>query len=119
MKAALYIEWLGAEEDLKLSRSPLWGGPPIRRPWVARVVGKHASGKLNRVFLEGSKDNKHSNSKGSRGVNLCFILETNYLYEVRRHLSWRSSKQYFCAVTELGDVVELSEKEAMEWLSAL
>ena len=119
MKASLTLEWIGAEEDSRLYSSALWGGPPIRKPWVAKVIGIHASGKLDRMFLAGSKDYKKANGKGSRGVSLSFILETNYLYEVRCHLSWRRSTQYFCAVTELGDIVELSKTEAEEWLNNL
>lgn len=101
-----------------LSTSRFFGGKPIRRPWVAEIIGKHQSKKLDRVFLCSDKDYKNSNSTGSRGVYLNFILETNRLYEVHYYTSWKNSDDYFCAVTENGDIRKLTEDEVKEWLSA-
>lgn len=115
----MILEWLGAEEAIKLSASSLWAGPQLRKPWVAEIVGVFRSGKLDRRFLDGSKEYRSSNSAGSRGINLCFVLETDSLYEVKMNVSWRRSVNYFCAVTILGGIKELSEIEVREWLSAL
>jgi hypothetical protein len=119
MKAPLILEWIGGEEERRLLSSPLWGGPPIRKPWVAEVVGRYNSGKLKRDFLSGAYDYSDSNSSGSRGIKLCFILESNKLYEVHSYASWRSAVNYFCAVTEAGDIMRLNNNEVDEWLNAI
>lgn len=120
MKASLSIEYVGEAQDAKMrGLGRLVGGVPTRRPWVAEIVAKYASGKLERVFLQSNKDYKNANSKGSRGVNLWFVLESDKLYEVHAYSSWRHSYNHFCAVTERGDIQTLTDQEADEWLNAL
>lgn len=120
MKAVLTLEYIGEAQDAKMrGLGRLLGGAPSRSPWVAEIIGKHPSGKLERVFLNANKDYKNANSKGSRGINLWFVLESDKLYEVHAYSSWRHSYNYFCAATANGDIQTLTDKEATEWLSAL
>lgn len=120
MKAQISLEHIGASQDARMySLGRLAGWKSSRRPWVAEIVGKFPSGKLDREFIDGKNGYLHSNSKGSRGVNVVFILETNKLYQVHFYSSWKSCCEYFCAVTENGDIKKLTESEANEWLKFL
>lgn len=116
MKAALRLEWIGAEEGRRLSSTMLWGGPPLRKPWVAELTGFYASGKPIRRFVDSHTDYRSANAKGSRGVFLTFILETDRLYHVHECISWRRSNDYLCAITEQGNIVELTNSQGVEWL---
>ena len=132
MKATLNLEYYGANESdyinsfrpridaisSGLSRA-LIGESTCRRPWVAEIVGKTESGKLKRNFLSGKRDYSKANSKGSRGVRLWFILESDRLYEVHRMVSWKSSENYFCATTQDGFIYRMSKEEVDEWVSVL
>jgi hypothetical protein len=97
----------------------MWGGSPLRKPWVAELVGRYPSKKYIRNFLQGSINYEKSNGCGSRGVELSFILETDRLYQVHNNVSWKKSVDRFFAVTEAGDLKELTVDEAMEWLNLL
>ena len=120
MKATLNIEYIGQAQDQKMQGfGRLIGGMPTRKPWVAEILGVFSSGKLRRTFLEANWDYKNANSNGSRGVNLWFVLESDKLYEVYGFSSWKKSFNYFCAVTETGDIYRLDQGEVQEWLNAL
>jgi hypothetical protein len=119
MKAALKLEWIGAEESRRLSSTAIWGGPPLRKPWVAELTELYTSGKPVRRFVDSHTDYRSANAKGSRGVFLTFILETDRLYNVHEYISWKRSHDYLCAVSENGDIVELTNSEATEWLKNL
>lgn len=108
MKAALKLEFFQAMGSKAL-------GMKYPKPWVAHIVGTDPQFGLSRRFLEPSTDYAHANSKASRGVYLCFILETGNLYEVKERVSWSKSARYFCAVTECGDIQILDDDEALEW----
>jgi len=86
-------------------------------PWVAEVykMGEYVA--FN--YLNGKRDYTNSNSKRSRGVMVCYTIESNKLYAVYQKTSWRSSEKYFCAVTENGDIYKLTNAEAMEWLNSM
>lgn len=131
MKAALELEFIGADAADKLramSRLFDQAGSGLGRamidagstgPWVAEITGKYPSGKLQRSFVRSNRDYSRANSNCSRGVYLWFVLESERLYEVHARISWKGSKNYFCAVTETGDIRNLTDEEAQEWLSAL
>ena len=131
MKATLELEYIGADSADYLNAmcrqlnqaAPGLGdrfvGRPSPGPWVAEIVGKYPSGKLQRAFVRSNRDYSRANSKGSRGVCLWFVLEADHLYEVHARVSWKSSVNYFCAVTDHGDIQTLTDDEVAEWLSAL
>jgi len=119
VKAALRLEWIGAEESRRLSTTMLWGGPPLRKPWVAELTGLSVNNKPVRRFVDNHTDYRSANAKGSRGVFLTFILETNRLYHVHECISWNRSNDYLCAVSENGDIVELTNSQGLEWLKNL
>ena len=132
MKATLELEYIGADSADGLNAmcrqfNRLGGagfgdkfiGRPSPGPWVAEITGKYPSGKLQRTFVRSNRDYSRANSKGSRGVYLWFILESDHLYEVHARTSWKSSHNYFCADTEAGDIRNLTDQESTEWLNAL
>lgn len=132
MKATIELEHIGADtadwlNAMCRSFDSLGGkgfgdkfiGRPSSGPWVAEVTGKYPSGKLQRTFVRSNRDYSRANSKGSRGVYLWFVIESEKLYEVHERVSWKNSRNYFCAVTENGDIKTLTDQEATEWLNAL
>lgn len=128
MKAILRLEAIGDNftQKMKLFRSKadsceeglgqaLWGGPSLS-PWVAEIVGLDDKWKFSRKFLKGKKDYSESNSAGSRGVYLHFMINSGHIYEVKELTSWSSYRRYFCSVTTEGDIQEIPEEEVIEWL---
>jgi hypothetical protein len=113
VKASLALEHIGANGDAALRQFGILGGAGRSGPWVDQLTA------AGRVVVPCRNDYSKANSRGSRGVYRCFILESGRLYEVHERLSWRSSRNYFCAVTERGDIYELNQQEVAEWLSAL
>jgi hypothetical protein len=53
----------------------------------------------------GRTDYSQANSKGSRGVRIWYTLESGRRYRVRAPQSWKSTDEYYCHVTEAGDIV--------------
>lgn len=131
MKATIKLEFIGANSADFMNYlcgqcdriAPGLGEAVIGRtapgPWVAEITGQYPSGKLKRSFVRSKRDYSRANSKGSRGVYLWFILESDKLYEVHTRISWARSTDYFCAITTSGDVYTLSDEEVSEWLSSL
>lgn len=124
MKANLSLECIGfstwqalrsvsrIERKLGVSDDPM----PRTMPWVYKVC-HGPSGYSWREYIYGKRDYSGSNSKGSRGVMENFVLEENELYRVGEKISWRSSREYWASVTPNGDIYELSDDEAEEWLN--
>lgn len=132
MKATLKLEFIGADCFQYLNSmcnyfdavggagfGDKFIGRPTNKPWIAEVGGNDPRYKHKRTFLRPNWDYSNANSKGSRGVYLWFVLESGKLYEVFKKTSWKNSRRYFCAVTENGDIYELDDKEAREWLNVL
>lgn len=132
MKSTLKLEYIGADSADWLNAmcrqfnrfgggdfGDKFIGRPSPGPWVAEVTGKYPSGKLQRLFVRSHRDYSRANSKGSRGVYLWFVIESDKLYEVHERVSWKNTRNYFCCVTEQGDIYVLTDQEAEEWLSAL
>lgn len=131
MKATLSLEFIGADSADWLNAmtrqfnqvAPGLGDLMIGRaknsPWVAEILGRHPHFKLDRRFLKSNRDYSRANSKGSRGVYLWYVLESDHLYEVNARVSWKNSNRYFCSVTEDGDIYTLNDEEVEEWLSVL
>ena len=131
MKATLSLEFIGADSADFLNAmtksfnqvAPGMGDWMIGRskggPWVAEILGRHEHFKLDRSFLRSNRDYSRANSKGSRGVYLWHILESDKLYEVNARVSWKNSERYFCAVSESGEIYTLNDEEVETWLNAL
>lgn len=90
--------------------------PPMM-PWVAEVIGTEFGPKLR--FLPSKRDYSKANSRASRGVMEHFVVEEDRLYRVGERIAWRRSQEYWAAVTPDGNVVQLSDEVAKEWLSEL
>jgi hypothetical protein len=132
VKATLELEYIGADSADWLNAmcrqfDQLGGkgfgerfiGRASPGPWVAEIIGKYPSGKLQRNFVRSNRDYSRSNSTGSRGVYLWFVIESEKLYEVHKRVSRKNTHNYFCAVTAAGDIYTLTDQEATEWLNAL
>ena len=131
MKATLELEFIGANsadfinslcgqfDRIKPGLGDAFIGRPAPGPWVAEITGRYPSGKLKRTFVRSKRDYSRANSKGSRGVWLWFVLESDKLCEVHARTSWKNSTDYFCAITVTGDIYTLSDDEVGEWLSVL
>jgi len=132
MKATLSLEFIGADTYQRFrSMTKMYNGLATGvgdyligdiqgiKPWVAEITCSDEKFKLSRTFVNPNWDYKNANSKGSRGVMLWFILESDKLYEVYSRVSWKNSDRYFCAVNITGDIYRLNDDEVKEWLSAL
>jgi hypothetical protein len=132
MKATLGLEYFGEglNAEVKLYSAimdgaqaglgrAVTGSTGNRRPWVARITGKDPKYGLRREFLPSNLQRKRQNSNASRGVELWFLLEAGQLYEVKHHVSWRTTDRYFCTATESGEVKRLTTQEAEAWLKNL
>jgi hypothetical protein len=84
--------------------------------WVAKIMGHHDVFIYKREFLRGKKDYRKSNSKGSRGVFIWYILESGFVYEVKAPLSWKNTERYYCIVTEEGEIQRVDKEYVEEWI---
>jgi len=82
------------------------------------ITGCSIQAGLKREYLKPNVDYTNSNSVGSRGVTLCYILETGHVYHVQHMPSWTRSEQYYCRVTDEGDIDQIEESEVLQWLKA-
>lgn len=127
MKATLALEYIGADMGDKMDAArrladlvdpgsgKFWKNSI--KPWVSEITGHESDGRLQRRFIDANRDYSRANSKGSRGVMLWYILESDRLYEVKQNESWNKSRRYFCSVSAAGEIVELSQDLVQEWLS--
>ena len=99
MKASLVIEAIG-HNTAQVARSFGCGSEFAR--WGVTEVSLSGY-PLGRVF--GRTDYSQSNSKGSRGVRMWYALETDKRYLVKSPTSWKSSEEYFCHVSQDGDII--------------
>ncbi len=131
MKATLSLEFIGADSadwhnamtkqfnQIAPGFGDYFVGRANTGPWVAEILGRHSHFKLDRRFLPSKRDYSRANSKGSRGVYLWYILESDKLYEVNARVSWKNTNRYFVAVDESGGIYHLTNEEVEEWLNAL
>lgn len=89
--------------------------PVVRRPWVARIIGRHPLYKLDREFLDAKRDYSEATRSGKRGVRLWFVLDSGSYYEVMEWSSARVSRRYFVKVVN-GYVLEVDSAEVERWL---
>lgn len=129
MKYALALEAIGADRAayVQLRRRGLAQLEPGResrylgklnyqQPWVAEIVGgRHIW--LDRRFLTGQRDYQGSNSAGSRGIIVYYLLDEGPVYEVFQRLTWTRSDRYFCRI-KAGRLERISQEEVDRCLSA-
>jgi len=128
MKATLRVEAIGDNADgmlrvwrnLANSMVPDLGtmtfGTIPKRYWVAEITGPDPKYRWKRVFLRGKKDYRESNSVGSRGVYVWYVLESGHVYEVNEPVSWKNNDRYFCRVNDAGDIEPLDEADITQWI---
>lgn len=132
MKATIGLEYFGKTEDQRLRLfskivsdslghglgEAVVGKIPSRRPWVAEIIGTDPKYGFSRNFISSNTSHKNSNGRGTRGVNLWFVLESGCYYEVKEQISWQRSERYFCRVSDDGTVIRASKEEVIEWLKS-
>ncbi len=107
-------EAIGNMASSGLGTATFGGMPPSG--WAAEITGFDPKYKYARSFLKRKLDYSRANSKGSRGVYAEYILESGKVYEVKEQISWKKLQRYFCTVNQEGDIIVLTESEAIEWL---
>lgn len=94
-------------------------GTPPRSSWVAEITGPDEKYGLARTFLRGKMDYSKSNSKGSRGIFVEYILSPGKVYDVKSQETWGQSRRYFCTVGDEGEIIELDEETACHAVGAM
>lgn len=121
MKAAFSAESIGLTASMEVSARRFGMEREfhrMNRPWVAELRGLSLRYGYERQFLKAKADYKRANSKGSRGVQLWWTLESGRVYETRYRTSWKAWEHRFLAVTDEGDIKDLTEKEVRAWLES-
>lgn len=129
MKYALALEAIGADRAAyaKLKRHGLAQIEPgresrylgklnHRQPWVAEITGGRYIW-LDRRFLKGQRDYRNSNSVGSRGIMIYYLLDEGPLYEVFQRLTWTHSDRYYCRIVA-GRLERITQEEVDRCLRA-
>jgi hypothetical protein len=79
-----------------------WSGARLLGDWCNRWgVWDASTGKE----IYGRTDYSQSNGKGSRGVRIWYTLESGVRYKVKAPQSWKSTDEYYCHVSENGEIV--------------
>jgi hypothetical protein len=84
--------------------------------WVAEITGRCRKYGYARSFLRGKVDYAKSNSKGTRGVYVNYILEDGRIYEVSEPTKRMKSERYFCTAVD-GEVIKITRQAVDEWLN--
>lgn len=90
--------------------------PPT--PWVARLWGTSKKYGYDREFLDGQKDYSQANRRGSRGVMVTWMLDTEGIYEVQELRVRKKPIRYFARYTGLtaNGFAQITEHEVLRWL---
>lgn len=128
MKASLRLEYIGASNWDAINRidrmsvafglhrpDPFEQCEYMNMPGPRVMSYRLEDGAWFATNVSGKRDYRNANSKGTRGVFMCYILDEGMLYRVKEPTSWRSSNQYFCIVTNNGEVVKLDKEGALQW----
>lgn len=78
--------------------------------FVAEITGLHPKFKYERKFIRGQKDYSEANSVGSRGVYVYYYLEEGKIYDVKKPVSWKNDRRFFCRIQGYS-LIELDEHE--------
>lgn len=103
---AVVLEAIGDDQ------SPLC--PP--RAWVRQLFGSTGRRGFVGAFVRGVHDYTKSNSVGSRGVALHYVLEHGPIYEISAPQTWRKTERYFARVVD-GQLRRLTRDEVEACLS--
>lgn len=79
--------------------------------WVKRVTGI-APHKLLEEYIDGNADYSESNSVGSRGVFVYYILQDGNIYHVSSPTNFKHHDTYFCRV-ENGEIIRMEFSEVI------
>ena len=126
MKRVLRFEWFGATTDqaaagmVRMVREVAPGvaddmRAPTRRPWVAEITGRDHRFGFARKFVDGDADYADSNSQGTRGVYLQWLVDDSKVYEVCYWESWRSRVRKFVR-WEQGQMVDVPKQDVELWV---
>lgn len=132
MKATLALEAIGYEAARRMRKSLVQGNDPrkwaaktlvrnggkLPQPWVAELIAVRESRGLERHFVRPARDFAQANGSGNRGIRFFFVLESGKVYEVQELTSWTNKRRYFCRVTTIGDIEEITEGEIRQWALA-
>lgn len=132
MKAMLALEAIGYEAAHNMRKGisqyndpRKWAAKTLARnggklpqPWVGELTGIDQWGRFERRYIRHTKDFAQANGTGNRGVRFFFLLETGKVYEVQELTSWTNKRRYFCQVTAAGEIEEITEEEARQWVLA-
>lgn len=66
---------------------------------VWKVVGD------NMIEVRGRTDYSQSNSKGTRGVYINYILDGGKIYYVNNPISWKCVERFFATVDQSGNII--------------
>jgi hypothetical protein len=127
MKASLKIEAIGDNsfQEMRFYTNILNDGAPglgdllgAPKPdyWVAMITGYDKKYGYSRQFLRGKKDYKKSNSVGSRGIYLFYLLDSGYIYEVSQPITWQKTRRYYCTVIDDGEIIEIGKDLVDQWV---
>jgi hypothetical protein len=112
MKASLSIEAIGhnAIQILKhlggMCRPTglsgvLFGSPSDYERWGVWEITAQGG----EIKQHGRADYRGTNSAGSRGVRIWYEIESGKRYRVRAPRSWKRTDEYFCTVSDDGEIV--------------
>ena len=116
MKASLRIEAIGHDTVARMRlmgsvfeeagagdiASVVFGDPLDYARWGVVEVDDNGAvvGRPN-----GRTDYSNANSKGSRGVYIWYVLESGRRYFVCAPESWRAVDEYYCRVSDNGEII--------------
>lgn len=115
--SAVIDQALRCHGRIDLIRDVFTLGGAKRLPWIAEVVGLDARYGFSRRFIGGQKDYTESNSVGSRGVYIHYILESGKIYEVAKMTSWKKQERYFFRLDDDGTEQQLTAVEVRSCLT--
>lgn len=87
------------------------------KPWLAEIVGRDRAYGFDREFLRAERDYRNANSKGTRGIEYCWTLAANRVYEAQYRVSHGDLRRVYLRVTADGDIAPISIVEVETWLN--
>jgi hypothetical protein len=121
VKAALRAEAIGLYgDDANVMERAGLGRSHRRRhqPWCAEITGISERYGFDREFLDAKTDYAAANRKGTRGVMFWWTLESGHYYEAKYRVTRDRAVRRFLAVSDDGEITDLTEAEVRACLSA-
>jgi hypothetical protein len=86
-------------------------------PWVAEITGFRSRGSgFHRRFLTAKRDYTNANSRGTRGIEFFWELESGPVYEAHWPKNWSKSDRAYLIVDADGVVQYLEREQVEAWL---